>query len=93
MSLINEVVTIATIMGEIVGRLKENTDSVYTLEHPRMFVQTAEGAGYAPGITMTGDQGHDLKEVSFNKSLVLAMTKTNENAKKAWIQSTSGLIL
>ena len=52
-----EVVTLVTMMGEIVGRLKEETDSGYALENPRLFVPGENNAGgFAPGLSMTGKQ-------------------------------------
>ena len=89
----SDVVTLMTITGEVVGRLKEETDSYYELENPRNFIHTEEGAGYAPGISVTGINGKELTSAKFNKSAVLTMIKSDEGAKKAWQQVTSGIIL
>ena len=89
----NEVVTVITMMGEVVGRLKEETDSGYVLESPRLFVPAQEGSsgGFAPGLSMTGDQHPN--EANVNKHLVLTVVKTHEHVAKGWQEATSSIVL
>ena len=89
----NEVVTVITMMGEVVGRLKEETDSGYVLESPRLFVPAQEGSagGFAPGLSMTGDQHPN--EANVNKHLVLTVVKTHEQVAKGWQEATSSIVL
>lgn len=89
----SEVVTVVTMMGEIIGRVKEETETSVTLESPRLFVpgQDAQGGGFAPGVSMTGAQ--DLKEATFNKSVVLTVVPCHEAVEKGWVEQTSGLVL
>lgn len=87
--MIGDVVTLVSIVGEVVGRCKGETDSVITLENPRLFMQTQEGAGFAPGLCMTGVGD----SIDFHKTSVLCAMKTSDEAAKAWQQVTSGIIL
>lgn len=89
MNLENEIVTLVTVMGEIIGRYKGLEDGKYTVQDARLFVQTEQGAGFAPGISMTGESS----ELSFiNSTSVLTVVKSNEQAAAAWRQQTSGIV-
>jgi hypothetical protein len=87
----SEVVTIMTIIGEIVCRITEETDTAYVLEKPRIFAQTQEGAGFAPGVSMTGETNPD--SVTLNKSCVLFVQKSSNTVEKSWVAQTSGIVL
>ena len=87
----SEVVTLVTHLGEMIGRLKEETDSSVTLTDPRLFVQQEGGAGFAPGICMTGEM--NPSEVTFYKSSIVAMLPTHPDLVKGWTQATSGIVL
>ena len=89
----NEVVTVASMMGEIVGRLKDETDTEYVVESPRLFVPAQEetAGGFAPGLSMTGDQHPDSANI--NKHLVLTVVKTHEQVAKGWQEATSSIVL
>lgn len=89
----SDVVVVVSMMGEVIGRVKEETDTAITLESPRLFVpgQDAQGGGFAPGVSMTGAQ--DLDEATFNKSVVLTIIPCHEAVKKGWVEAVSGLVL
>jgi len=87
----SEVVTLVTHLGEMIGRVKEETETTVTLSDPRLFVQQEGGAGFAPGICMTGEM--NPTEVTFNKGSVLAMLPTHPDLVKGWSQATSGIVL
>ena len=89
----NEVVTVITMMGEIVGRLKEETDTGYVVESPRLFVPAQEetAGGFAPGLSMTGNQHPN--SATINKHLVLTVVKTHEQVAKGWQEATSSIIV
>lgn len=87
----NDVMTVVTPAGEMIGRIKEEDDSKIVLESPRAFIQTQEGMGFAPGVCMTGEQ--NPKELTFYKRQVILVCKSSEQIAKAWIQQTSGLVL
>ena len=93
MSNVGEVVTVVTMMGEIVGRLKEETDSGYVLESPRLFVPAQEGSsgGFAPGLSMTGDQNPNSAHI--NKDLVMTVVVTHDQVAKGWQEATSSIVL
>ena len=89
----NEIVTVVTMMGEVVGRVKSEDEHSVTLESPRLFVpgQDQQGGGFAPGISMTGVQ--DPKEATINKAVVLSMIETHKAVADGWVEITSGIIV
>lgn len=89
-SLEGEIVSVVTPNGDVIGKLKSATDSMVILEDPRGFVQTAEGVGFAPSVSIGCD--HELKEVTFNMAMVLTITKTHQEIAKAWRQQTTGIV-
>jgi hypothetical protein len=93
MKAVGEVVTVVTMMGEIVGRLKEETSFGYVLESPRLFVpaQGDASGGFAPGLSMTGRQNPE--EGHINKDLVLTVCITHEGVAKGWTEATSSIVL
>ena len=84
-----DVVTVVTMAGEYIGKLKEVTDDFVSLDDPRMLVQTQEGMGFAHGLCVTGEK--DPKEVTF-KNYVLC-TPTNQQVKDAWRTAVTGIVL
>jgi len=88
-----EVVSIVTMMGEVVGRLKEETDNGYVLESPRLFVpaQAESSGGFAPGLSMTGEQNPTSAHI--NKTVVMTVCKTHEQVAKGWQEATSSIIV
>jgi len=86
-----DVVTLLTPVGEIIGRIKDESETEVILESPRTFVQTEQGMGFAPGICMTGEQ--NPREAAINKSLIVAIVKSNSEVEKSWQQQTSGIVL
>jgi hypothetical protein len=87
----NEVITIVTTAGEIIGRfLSEDAESI-TLENPRAIMMQEAGAGFAPGVCLSGER--DPKEITFSKAHVIFKTKTSDPISKSWMQLTSGIIL
>jgi hypothetical protein len=93
MNMSNNVVTVISMMGEIVGRIEDETDTTVTLASPRLFVpgQDASGGGFAPGVSMTGAQ--DLKTATINKSVILTIIPAHESIVKGWVEYTSGIIV
>lgn len=87
----NEIVTLVTFIGEIVGRVKSINDAKITLDNPRIFMQTEQGAGFAPGICATGE--NHLSSAVFDRSCVLTVVKTEKQAADAWVQVTSGIVV
>jgi len=86
-----DTVTLVTHIGEIVGRLKTEDPNSIILSNPRLFVQQTDGAGFAPGICMTGELEPD--ELTFNRESIVCMSKTNDAIEKGWISATSGIQL
>ena len=87
----NEIVTLVTHVGEIIGRLKEDTADAIVLTDPRLFVNQAEGAGLAPGICMTGQM--NPTEAIFYKGSIVSMLPTAPELEKSWTQAVSGIAL
>ena len=89
-----DVVTLVTMMGEVIGRLKEKTDTEVTLESPRLFVpdpNNGANGGLAPGVSMTGEQNPNSAHV--NKGLVMTVVKTHDQVAKGWQEATSSIIV
>jgi hypothetical protein len=88
-----DVVTLVTMMGEVVGRLKEENDSGYVVGSPRLFVPAPDSSagGFAPGLSMTGKQ--DLSEAEINKSVVLTVIPTHHDVEAGWLQATTGIVV
>lgn len=86
---VDDIVTVLTVSGEFVGKMKEVTDEFVSLEDPRMLVQTQEGMGFAHGICVTGEK--DPKEATF-RNYVLC-TPTNQQVKDAWRTAVTGIVL
>lgn len=87
----NNVMTVVTAAGEMVGRLIEEDDETIVLENPRAFVQTQNGVGFAPGVCLTGVK--DPETIVFNKSSVILICETNNEVEKLWLQATTGLVV
>jgi hypothetical protein len=84
-----EIVTIITIVGEYIGELVEHSNNSVVLRKPRMFVQSEQKMGFAPGVCMTGDAEPDF--VEFNSYVFLI--KTQNEIAKAYKSAVSGIIL
>ena len=93
MSNVGNVVTCVTMLGEIVGRVKEETDTSVTLSSPRLFVPAQDGqeGGFSPGISMTGRI--NLDEAVLSKHVLLTVVPCHEQVEQGWQQATSGIIL
>lgn len=87
-----EVVTVVTMMGEVVGRLKKESETGYTIEDPRLFVPGREGnsGGFAPGVCMTGQQ--NLSEAQFNRGVVLCVIPSHPEIEAGWREAVTGLV-
>ena len=88
-----EIVTIVSMMGELVGRLKEETTDSYVLEDPRLFVPSGDGqnGGFSPGLCMTGKI--ELTEAKINKAVVLTVVPSHKSIEDGWRQATSGIVV
>lgn len=89
--IVDDIVTLVTAGGEMIGRLVEHDEYSITLEKPRAFVQTEKGVGFAPSVCLTGVR--DPEEVSFGKGSVILMVPTAEEIAKMWLQATTGLVV
>lgn len=87
----SDVYSFVTLSGEIIGRLKEEKEDRVVVSHPRVFMQTQEGAGFLPGVCMTGKKEPETAEI-LKAGLIMVVESAPELAK-AWQQQTSGLIL
>ena len=88
-----EVVTLVTMMGEVVGRLKEETEHGYVVDSPRLFVPAPDSSagGFAPGLSMTGKQNID--QAVINKAVTMTVVPTHHDVEAGWHQATSGIVV
>jgi hypothetical protein len=84
----NEVVTVVTVSGEYVGRLKStNSNGAITIKDPRMLIHGEQGIGFARGVCMTSKENPE--EVTFQQYVLC--TETNDDFSSAWTEATSGV--
>ena len=90
-----DIVTLVTPMGEVVGRLVSHlhiTDVTnVTLSSPRLFVNSQDGQGFAPGICMTGER--EPAQLNFNTALILSVVETDKDVAKGWTEASSSIVL
>jgi hypothetical protein len=89
-----EIVTLVTMCGEIVGRVASETDMTIMLKSPLLFVPGGDdnaGGGFAPGISMTGAQGMHRGE--FNKSCILTVIPAHDQVADGWLKATSSIVI
>ena len=87
-----DVVTVVTMMGEIVGKLSDEFESGYEIKDPRLFVPAREGSagGFAPGVCMTGQQ--NLEVVTINRAVVLCVIPSHPEIEAGWREAVTGLV-
>jgi predicted Zn-dependent protease with MMP-like domain len=85
-----DIVTVATVVGEFVGKYLDQDDHSIMLEDPRMIVNTPEGMGFARGICQTGEENPN--GVTLFKTNILFITETNDAVQSSYRQFTSGII-
>jgi len=88
---LNEIVSVSSFAGEIVGRLVNETDTTITLENPRLFVMGEQGTGFAMGISMTC--ASNPKKAVLQLSSILTLLPSNNEVAKGWIEQTSSIVI
>ena len=88
-----DIVSAVGLLGEVVGRFVEETDTEVVLKSGRVFVpsQGESQGGFVASVGMTCRQ--DLNEVRLNKSLIFTVVPTHEVIEKGWIQAESGIVV
>ena len=89
-----EIVTLVTMCGEIVGRVASETATTVMLKSPLLFVPSGndnEGGGFAPGISMTGAQ--NMPRGEFNKSCILTVIPAHPQVADGWLKATGSIIV
>lgn len=88
----NDIVTVVTAVGEIIGRFKEEKGQHhFTLKDPRTIMVSEQGANFAPGICLSGKR--QPTEVTMQWSNVIFALPTDEALASHWIKATSGIIV
>ena len=89
---LNDIVSVLTPMGEIVGRFLSDEDGRIHIGKPRMMIQANNGkVGFARGICFSGKPEPD--DAFFYPGGVLAVVPTSDEISKAHTEFTSGIIL
>lgn len=86
-----QVVTAVTLGGEIIGRLKDETNTHIVLSDPRMFVMGEQGTGFAMGVSLTSQQNPTVANI--NMQTVLTVLPCNKEVEEGWTSQTSGIVL
>lgn len=87
----NDVVSIVTLAGEIIGKFSEETDAGYVIEDPRLLSQNEQGLILVPALCMTGRP--ELSEVTLPKTSVILIVPTVEEVEKEYRANTSGILI
>ena len=90
-SYINEVVTVLSNTGEIVGRLEKVGERYLTLKEPRLFVMGEQGTGFAQGISLTSQMNPPSADIQM--SSVITVLPSNQEVQEGWMQQTSGIVM
>lgn len=86
----NDVVTFKLNSGEeVVARLKEDTDSAYTLVKPMTFLMGPQGLGLVPFV-FSAPQDADVDII---KTCVNTVIKTDDTIAKQYMKQTTGLFV
>ena len=85
-----DVITVATVVGEFVGKFISEDETYLILEDPRMIVNGPEGMGFARGICQTGNE--NPINVQLMKVNILFVCDTNDAVQSSYRQFTSGII-
>lgn len=86
-----DIITVATVVGEFVGKFLSEDETTITLEDPRMIVNTPEGMGFARGICQTGNE--NPINVQLMKGNILFVCETNDAVQSSYRQFTSGIVV
>jgi hypothetical protein len=87
----DDVVSVITNAGEYVGKFKSEGDSTFAITKPRMLISGEGGVGFARGICVTGNE--DAAEITFQKTGVVFTTPTSDVVEKAYVESTTSIVL
>lgn len=75
---------------EIIGRFQEENSETIKLRKPLSMAMTANGPAMAPYFACADVmEGNSI--ISFNKSLIVAMTKPHKAFNDAYMQATTGI--
>jgi hypothetical protein len=86
----NEIVTLKLVTSEeLVGKLKEETDTHYIIEHPLTLVMSQKGLGLQPWLFTVDTE----KDFSFPKEKVMIIMPTMKEMAVNYLQGTSGIVL
>jgi hypothetical protein len=88
---INDVVSLVTVNGEYIGKFVSEDTVGVTLKDPHMVTPNGESIGFLPAVCLTGEQ--KPAQVTFNKSCVTLVIKSQEEVAKSYREATSGLVL
>lgn len=87
---ISEVVTFRTINGdEILARLVEETADAYLVNKPLLLTANQQGMGLIPMLFTVNPS----KDIKIMKSGLLAISSTDADFAKQYIQNTTGIAL
>lgn len=87
----NDVVSVVTLAGEIIGKYKSETTNDVTIADPRLLSQNEQGLILVPSLCMTGKP--ELDEVTLSKTSVVLMVPTVEEVEKEYRANTSGIVI
>lgn len=85
-----DTVSLKLISGEeVVGRIGEPTEGVVILTKPMTFIMGPQGLGMVPYMFSAPQDA----KIKLKESAVVAITKTDDQVSKQYLQQTTGLAL
>lgn len=86
----NEIVTVITPNGELIGRLNSFDSTTIVLTNPRLFVNIDGNGGFLPGACVTGEENPDSMVIFMAGNSIV---KSHPSIAASWQQQTSGIMI
>ena len=87
----NDVVSVVTLAGEIIGKFQSETTTEVVIADPRLLSQNEQGLILIPALCMTGKP--ELDEVSLSRTSIVLMVPTVEEVEREYRANTSGIVI
>lgn len=87
----NDVVSVVTLAGEIIGKFQSESTTELVINDPRLLSQNEQGLVLIPALCMTGKP--ELAEVTLSRNSVILMCQTVEEVEREYRANTSGIVI
>ena len=88
----NDIVTLVAVTGaEYVGKFESEGSDTFVIREPYIVTPQGESLGFMPTVAMSGKP--ELNTVTFQKTGIITVVPTADEVAKAYIKSSSGIVL